>query len=354
MVIELWILIWILILGAIVWGVLLWRDAHKWDTKWHGRENNNIIWSTSTSLWLLDELRAQWVLQSTAWSISLRVDPTMIVHPHVRIVATLLSQTIIGQPMFVVLMLLGLCSGKHVLIQSVPGLAKTTAVKTLATLTKLSLGRIQWTPDLLPSDITGYERMLPDGSSIFQPWPLFHQLILCDEINRTTPKVQSALIQAMQEWQVTVWTNTYDLPQPFLVFATANPTGSKWVYTLPEAQLDRFWLCIYVDYPDNEQSIVGSKTMRDALNQDCIIDLISRKQAIDDIHIDDNLIHYITTIIQTTRTLPWVSIGCSPRAGQDLVVLAKTWSWLQGKTQVTYSDIDCLIQPVLWHRIVRK
>jgi len=260
-----------------------------------------------------------------------------------------LESKIIGQPNFIVVLLLALFSWSHVFIQSVPGLAKTFAVKYLCELVWLSFGRIQWTPDLLPSDITGFE--MADGT--VKSWVIMNNLILFDEINRATPKLQSAILQAMEERVVNIWNHHFTLPNPFIVFATANPSGSKGVYGLPEAQLDRFGLSITLDYPENEKEIVTWNTRSVQWDTTTVwpIDFKVCAEEIDRVAVDAELVESITRYLQCTRDSDSILIWCSPRAGKDLLYIAKTFAWMQDKHVVSQDDIDILVDYVRSHRI---
>lgn len=249
-------------------------------------------------------------------------------------------------------------------------MAKTMAVKSLASIVWLSFGRVQWTPDLLPTDLLGREFLRkqdterdsgsPDafGELDVKKWPIFHQIVLFDEINRTTPKVQSAFIQAMEEKQVTIGREILDLPKPFVVFATSNLSGSRGVYELPEAQLDRFGMCISLDYPDLEHTIIwGTADTPRAHEQQnsgaVVIDFDLVQQEIETVLVDDKIINYITALIKKTRELPNViKVGCSPRSWKDLVRLSKTYAWLGKKSNVSRDMVDSLLEYVLDHRIV--
>ena len=262
----------------------------------------------------------------------------------------LLQKTIIWQPLLINGLLLALFSGKHILIKSLPGMAKTLAIKNLAQIVGLSFGRIQGTPDLLPSDLTGLQTREWETKK----GPLFSNIVLFDEINRTTPKVQSACIQAMEEGQITIANQSIDLPNPFLLFATANPAWSKGIYDLPEAQLDRFWLSLELQYPEHE-IIRSSSVKADTIQTKVEIDFEKNRREIENITMSDEIITLITNILQQTRKIPdIIEVGCSPRSGKDLVWIAKTAAWLQGKTAVEKSDVEALCESVLAHRIVWK
>lgn len=261
---------------------------------------------------------------------------------------TQLGSKIIGQPKFIVVLLIALFSWSHVFIQSLPGLAKTSAVKYLCELVWLSFGRIQWTPDLLPSDITGFER----ADWTLKSWVIMNNLILFDEINRSTPKLQSAILQAMEEKALTIWTHHVPLPSPFIVFATANPNGSRGVYGLPEAQMDRFGLHITLDYPENEYEILNWNTSSFQWIAWWSIDFECCYREIEHISIDPQIIELITWYLKSTRESEYIAVWCSPRAWKDLVHIAKTFARMQKKNTVSQDDIHQLLHYVRWHRII--
>ena len=262
-----------------------------------------------------------------------------------------LNQKIVGQPELLMILLLALFSWSHVFIQSLPGLAKTSAVKYLCELVWLSFGRIQWTPDLLPTDITGFE--MADGS--IKSWIIMNNLILFDEINRATPKLQSAILQGMEEKMLSIWSHTITLPNPFIVFATANPNGSRGVYGLPEAQMDRFGLSITLDYPEDEQEIIWGRQNAIPENDTIgIIDFDAITKDIELIAVEPTSIELVTNYLKCTRNTESILIGCSPRAGKDLIRLAKTIAWMQWHSVVSTRDIMMLIEYARGHRVTRK
>ena len=249
----------------------------------------------------------------------------------------------------------------NALLESNPGLGKTTMVRTVAEVTDLAFSRIQNTPDLMPSDITGTEiiRETAEGREfVFEKGPVFANVVLADEINRATPKTQAALLEAMQERQVTASGDTYQLPDPFFVLATQNPLDQGGTYALPEAQTDRFMLKLLVDYPghDEERDIVdiytaGSETVP-------VERVISREEIrraqefVRDVPIADDLRDRAIQLVRRTREADAVEFGASPRASMALVVTAKARAFLQGRNHVSGEDIEALAAPVLRHRII--
>ncbi len=281
-----------------------------------------------------------------------------------------LEQVIVGQHSLLDRLMISLLTGGHILLEAAPGLAKTTAVKTLASGVHASFQRIQFTPDLMPGDITGSEVLDPgSGAFRFLPGPLFHEIILADEINRAPPKVQAALLEAMQEHQVTVGGETHPLPELFLVMATQNPLEQSGTYPLPEAQLDRFLLHVVLDYPDaDEELLILKRDHRHHFSDqpprpDTPLqpaDVLAARAEIGDIHIEEALERYIVDLVQATRRLSqidegmgdYLQAGASPRASIALLRAASAHAWLQGRDYLMPEDIVEMTADVLRHRIV--
>ncbi|HDN97887.1 MAG TPA: AAA family ATPase [bacterium] len=281
-----------------------------------------------------------------------------------------MHKVIIGQDAIIEKILIGLFSGGHCLLIGVPGLAKTLMVKTLSQILDLSFKRIQFTPDLMPSDITGTEVIQEDTVSRerilkFLPGPVFANLILADEINRAPPKTQAALLEAMQEYQVTVGGKKYSLPQPFLVLATQNPIELEGTYPLPEAQLDRFMLSIYMDYPSKEEEKkIAEITPFELLSEvNKVLDskkIIEFQRLIRKIPVSDYVVNYGVNLVRSTRpnldhtikfVKEYVSWGAGPRATQYLILAAKAKAALRGDVNVSISDIKEVSVDVLRHRV---
>ena len=280
-----------------------------------------------------------------------------------------MNRCIIGQPQFVERLLLALLADGHLLVEGAPGLAKTKAIKVLASAIECDEQRIQFTPDLLPSDLTGTDIYRPeDGSFRFQHGPLFHHLVLADEINRAPAKVQSALLEAMAERQVTVGGKTYPLPRFFLVMATQNPIEQEGTYPLPEAQLDRFLLHVEIGYPDLDAErqilrLVRGEALGEApLTQPLVtLDQIfaARIEALNT-YMADGLQEYLLQLIAATRQPQLygsdlagvVAFGASPRGTIALDRVARAHAWLQGRNFVTPADIQAIAKDVLRHRIL--
>jgi MoxR-like ATPase len=281
-----------------------------------------------------------------------------------------LARVIVGQQDVVDQLLLGLLSGGHSLLVGVPGLAKTLMVKTFARVLDLGFNRVQFTPDLMPSDITGTEIIDADGSTghrafRFVQGPVFTNILLSDEINRAPPRTQSALLEAMQEHRVTSGGQTFSLEEPFYVLATQNPIEQEGTYPLPEAQLDRFMLMIWVDYPSlsEEEEIVSVTTGTLPDEPEPVLDkaaILDAQRLVRDVPVDSRVVNRAVMLARDSRPTPdapafirdWVSWGAGPRAGQYLVLGAKARAVLDGRKTPSIDDVDALALPVLRHRIV--
>ena len=279
-----------------------------------------------------------------------------------------IHQVIVGQDEVVDQVLISIFSRGHVLLVGVPGLAKTLLVNTISQTLGLSFNRIQFTPDLMPSDIIGSEILDENKQFKFIKGPLFHNIVLADEINRTPPKTQSALLEAMQEKSVTTAGHTYKLPAPFFVLATQNPIEQEGTYPLPEAQLDRFMFNIWVDYPSyqEELAIVKATTSDTEIKLNQIISgeqILKYQELIRKIPVADNVMEYAVKLVAKTRgvsefspqlTKDFISWGAGPRASQYLVIGAKCHAALNGKYSPDIEDVKAVAKPILRHRIVRN
>jgi MoxR-like ATPase len=283
-----------------------------------------------------------------------------------------LSQQIIGQPAFVENLLIALLANGHLIVEGPPGLAKTRAVNALAEGIEADFHRIQFTPDLLPADLTGTDIYRPeDGSFVFQAGPLFQNLVLADEINRAPAKVQSALLEAMAEGQVTVGRKTYQLPELFMVMATQNPIEQEGTYPLPEAQLDRFLMHLEIDYPDAASELEILKLNRgEALNDSnqektqlrvlSQTEIFNARKKVLNIHMASSLETYMVDLIMATRQpekydeklKSWLAFGASPRATIALDRCARARAWLHNRDFVSPEDIQAVLHNVLRHRII--
>jgi MoxR-like ATPase len=282
---------------------------------------------------------------------------------------TYLDTQIIGQPTLTQALLIAILADGHLLVEGPPGLAKTRAVNALAKGIEGSFQRVQFTPDLLPADVTGTDIYRQQTSEfVFEKGPLFHNLILADEINRAPAKVQSALLEAMAERQVTVGKNTYPLSELFMVMATQNPLEQEGTYPLPEAQLDRFLLHLSIDYPGAEHELdILRLTRGEALNEEQAVipqisqsDLFAARQSVLGLHLADPLEQYLVQLIIATREGEkldaqlgsWIEFGASPRATIALDKCARAHAWLQGRDFVAPDDIQAVVHNVLRHRII--
>ena len=279
-----------------------------------------------------------------------------------------MEKVIVGQRYLLERLLVGLLANGHILIEGVPGLAKTMSVRVLAQAIKTKFQRLQFTPDLLPADLIGTLVYNPkDGAFFTKKGPIFANLILADEINRAPAKVQSALLEAMQERQVTIGENTYKLDDPFLVLATQNPIEHEGTYPLPEAQVDRFMLKLKIDYPNKEEELKIMKRMAvtdKKISVSAVIgpdDIIKARKVVDEVYIDEKIERYIIDLVFATRKpkdykldelTNLIQYGASPRASIYLTVAAKAYAFLQGRGYVTPHDVKTIGMDVLRHRVI--
>ena len=287
--------------------------------------------------------------------------------PQVTQIVEEVKKVMVGQNNLIEKLIIGFLTDGHVLVEGVPGLAKTTAINTLAKAIKADFRRIQFTPDLLPADLIGTQIYSPkDGNFSTKKGPIFANIILADEINRAPAKVQSALLEAMQEKQVTIGQETFKLPSPFLVMATQNPIEQEGTYPLPEAQVDHFMLKVLIDYPNKEEEIKIMKR-NTQIDQFDILHVITPekilelRKLISNIFLDDKLYDYIANIVFATRSpelfgleklKSLIEFGASPRASINLVKASKAHAFLQGRGYVTPQDIKTIGADVLRHRIM--
>ena len=285
-----------------------------------------------------------------------------------NLLKTEIGKVIVGQKYLVDRLLTGILANGHVLLEGVPGLAKTLAVKTMASAMTAKFNRIQFTPDLLPADIVGTLIFNQQkGEFVTQKGPIFANIILADEINRAPAKVQSALLEAMQERQVTIGAQTYPLPEPFLVLATQNPIDQEGTYQLPEAQVDRFMFKLKIDYPDmKEERLILDLMAKTAVSEEVnkIVTpekIMSARKVVDEIYMDDKIKDYIVDIVFATRKPEkyglkelenMVQFGASPRATIALALAAKAHAFMEGRGYVVPQDIKDLAPDILRHRII--
>jgi MoxR-like ATPase len=276
-----------------------------------------------------------------------------------RIVAEV-AKVVVGQDKVVDQLLIAASVGGHVLLEGAPGVAKTLMAHATARALGASFRRVQFTPDMLPSDLTG-TMTLRQGELSFRPGPVFTNLLLADEINRTPPKTQAALLEAMQEYQVTVDGDAHRLPDPFLVIATQNPIEYEGTYPLPEAQLDRFVLKVDVPYPSEEEERALLRLARRGVaprGMDDISVVCSRSEweglrnAVDGVRVSDEVVGYVAAIVRRTRSLPSVELGASPRAAVHLLGASKARALMSGRDFVTPDDVAALAPAALRHRLV--
>ncbi|MEV6010909.1 MoxR family ATPase [Streptomyces sp. NPDC051976] len=269
---------------------------------------------------------------------------------------------VVGKPEPLELVMLGVLAGGHVLIEDLPGLGKTLLARSFATTLGLDFRRIQFTPDLLPSDVTGapfYDQRSTE--MVFRPGPVFTHLLLADEINRTPPKTQAALLEAMAESQVSVDGSTRPLPDPFVVIATANPIEYEGTYTLPEAQLDRFLLRVRMGYLSAPQETGMLRARLDRAAPEAVLrtlsgpgEVLAMRAAVERVEVEDDLLAYVVALVGATRAHPHIQVGASPRGGLALVQLARARALLSLRDYVTPEDVKAVAVPALAHRVTLK
>lgn len=304
---------------------------------------------------------------SPAENLRILSEKIQLENASIQILKKEINKTIVGQSYMIDRLLIALLADGHVLLEGVPGLAKTLAIKTLSEAVDAQFNRIQFTPDLLPADVTG-TLIYNQKSETFnvRKGPVFSNFILADEINRAPAKVQSALLEAMQERQITIGDTTYELPKPFLVMATQNPIEQEGTYPLPEAQVDRFMLKIVMDYPgiEEEKLIIRSNVRKEGLatpNKVIVpADVLRFRGLVREIYLDEKIEQYIVDIVFATRTpelynllelKPFITFGCSPRASINLALAGKAHAFLNNRAYVIPEDIRSIAADVMCHRI---
>jgi len=283
----------------------------------------------------------------------------MDMHTQLNDIVDQIGRTVLGKREQIKMALTCLFAGGHLLIEDIPGIGKTTLAKVLSRCMGLEFRRVQFTSDMLPGDILGssiFDRNT--GGFVFHPGPVFTQVVLADEINRATPKTQSALLEAMEERQVTIDGETRRLSDPFFVIATQNPVELSGTFPLPESQLDRFLLRIELGYPDREaerQLLVGDTAKRQSLayTQQCLKpqDVLTLQQQVHQVHVSDAFLDYMQDILEFTRSDPHFHMGLSPRAGLALMQAAKSWAFLSGRDYTLPEDLQAVLLPVVGHRL---
>ncbi|CEE00439.1 putative protein YeaC [Caldibacillus thermoamylovorans] len=283
--------------------------------------------------------------------------PTL--HPKVEVILNNMERVIVGKREEIILCLTALLADGHVLLEDVPGVGKTMLVKSLAKSVSSTFKRIQFTPDLLPSDVLGVSIYNPKALEFeFRPGPIMGNIILADEINRTSPKTQSALLEGMEEKSVTIDGHTFPLPRPFLVMATQNPIEYEGTYPLPEAQLDRFLLKIHMGYPSfAEEMEVLSRVQEELPIQELtpvitLDELLSMQKEVKGVFVDDTIKQYIISIVTRTRNHPQIYLGVSPRGSIALMQASKSYAYIQGRDFVLPDDIQFLAPFVFAHRMI--
>ena len=296
-------------------------------------------------------------------------DPTPAADPRAAVLAVReeVGKVIVGQEGTLSGLVTALLVGGHVLLEGVPGVAKTLIAKALAASLALDFTRVQFTPDLMPADVLGQLIFTPgtsagaEGAFRFREGPVFTNLLLADEINRTPPKTQAALLEAMEERQVTIEGVARPLPEPFIVIATQNPVEYEGTYPLPEAQLDRFLLKLQVGYPSAEQEQEVLRRHDDGLDPHDIesvvrpvatsADLLAARTLVDHVRVEPAVLGYVVSLARATRESPSLSLGVSPRGAAMLLHAAKAWAWLSGREFVTPDEVKAIARPALRHRV---
>ena len=270
-----------------------------------------------------------------------------------------ISKAIVGKDEVLIKVLLAVIAGGHILMEDIPGVGKTTMAVSLSKALGLDYNRVQFPPDVLPSDITGFSIYDKNtGEMRYQKGAVLCNLFLADELNRATSRTQSALLQAMEEGEVTVDNNTYPVPQPFVVIATQNPTGAKGTQMLPDSQMDRFMLRLSIGYPEHEDAIEMVRRKQSGMSPEDVEQVVSRDEMMqirkeaDSVYLKDSMIEYIVTLCEQTRRDPRILQGASPRATLALTSLAKATAWIQGRDYVLPRDVNFIFSDCIEHRLI--
>lgn len=266
------------------------------------------------------------------------------------------KKAVIGKDDCIAKAVAAILAGGHILLNDIPGVGKTTLAMALASSMSLEQNRVQFTPDVLPSDLTGFSMYQKDsGTFVYQPGSVMCNLLLADEINRTSPKTQSALLEVMEEQKVTVDGITHEVPSPFIVIATQNPFGSAGTWMLPEAQLDRFMVCLKLGYPDMEEEINILKGMQQKEEVQAVVsrdELLAMQKAADQVFVDEQMYRYVGNLADKTRNHPMIDLGLSPRGTINILQMAKAVSFLRQRSYVVPEDVEDIFSAVCAHRII--
>lgn len=269
------------------------------------------------------------------------------------------SRVIVGKDETVIKVLLAILAGGHILMEDIPGVGKTTMAVSVSRALGLDYNRVQFTPDVLPSDITGYSIYDRNtGTMNYQKGAILCNLFLADELNRATSRTQSALLQAMEEGEVTVDNQTYPVPKPFIVIATQNPTGAKGTQMLPDSQMDRFMLRLSMGYPSHEDEIEMIRRRQGGVSAESVQQVVTKEELlglrrqVEEVYVKDNMIDYIVSLCERTRRHPQIIQGASPRASLALTALSKATAWIQGRDYVLPRDVHFVFQDCISHRLI--
>ncbi len=347
----------VIVLGGILLFLYLLLQQNQKETTSTQEENKKFVHDVQQNLLKSKKTSTELVSLMETWLSTIQFS-----HKEIQQFATLMAQHIVGMQELINILVISLFANGHVLVEWVPGLAKTKTIHTFASLLWLDFARVQFTPDMLPSDLVGVE-IFNNKEQTFETklGPIVSNVLLADEINRTTPKVQSALLESMQEHQITLWGQTFKLPQPFFVLATQNPIEQEWTYALPEAQVDRFLCKALVSYPslEQEQQMLSVLEQEKQLTTKDIVltakKIMTKRKAVENIQLSDEIKHYITLLVSETRSplySKYIRYGASPRGSIALMKMAKAAAYLQGRDSVIHKDVQMMILPTLRHRIL--
>lgn len=276
-----------------------------------------------------------------------------------RLILREVGKVIVGKDEIMIKVLLAILAGGHILMEDIPGVGKTTMAVAFSKALGLEYNRVQFTPDVLPSDITGYSIYNKDtGAMSYQKGAILCNLFLADELNRATSRTQSALLQAMEEGEVTVDNHTYPVPEPFIVIATQNPTGAKGTQMLPDSQMDRFMLRLSIGYPSHEDETEMIRRKQKGVTMENVIQMVSREELmqlrreVEKVYVKDEIIEYIVDLCSATRSHPAIIQGASPRASLALTALSKATAWIQGRDYVLPKDVRFIFRDCIEHRLI--